>query len=369
MNNFETSTAEIMTIEKLINSIEPRLTEIEEEMARPEIASDQNRMKALARERKRISKLLKSRDRLIGIRLEIAENREALEDPELAELATEELSNLELELSALESSIHRLLVPEDPIDSRNAVLEIRAGTGGDEASLFGTDLYKMYTHYFEGQNWTWKILSANFSDLGGVKELIMVVSGEGAYGSLKYESGVHRVQRVPTTETSGRLHTSAATVAVLPEAAEVDVQIDPKDIKIDTFRSSGPGGQHVNKTDSAIRITHKPTGMVVTCQDEKSQLKNKVQALKVLRSRLYKLALDKEQSKRAQERKSQVSTGDRSAKIRTYNFPQNRVTDHRVSVSIHRLDEILAGNLDLIMEPLKEHLSSQKLEELMKAGV
>ena len=353
-------------LEELLKGIAPRLETLENEMASPEVLGDQDKMKELAREHRRLSELNDMRKNLMSLTSDLTDLKEALNDPELAELAQDEISEKETALEVLEKNIKLRLVPEAPEDSRDAVLEIRAGTGGDEAGLFGSDLYKMYTRYIEQKGWKTKVLTGHFSELGGVKEVIVSITGNDVYGKLKWESGVHRVQRVPTTETSGRIHTSAATVAVLPEAEDVDIEINEKDLKIDTYRSSGPGGQHVNKTDSAIRITHLPTNLVVTCQDEKSQYKNKAQAMKVLRSRLYQIALEKEKTKRAEARKSQVSTGDRSAKIRTYNFPQGRVTDHRVPVTLYRLDEVLAGSLDLIIEPVIEYFASEELAEVMK---
>ncbi len=354
-----------MQIDELIATIKPRVVEIENEMSQPEVLSDQRRMTSLAREYRRLKELLDIQKRITAIRAEIQDLNEALEDPELAELAEAELPGLKTELERLEARIVTLLVKEDAEDTRNAVIEIRAGTGGDEAGLFAADLYRMYQHYFEQRGWKYKVVDGNFTTIGGIKELLMSVEGEGVYGRMKLESGVHRVQRVPTTEASGRIHTSAATVVVLPEAEEVDVHIDSADLKIDTFRSSGPGGQHVNKTDSAIRITHLPTGIVSTCQDEKSQLKNKMHAMKVLRARLFKMALDEERNKRSERRRSQVSSGDRSAKVRTYNFPQGRITDHRVPITIYRLDELLAGELDLMLDPLAEHFAREKLEEVL----
>jgi peptide chain release factor 1 len=358
----------MITIEDLLSEVLPRIEQIEIKMSQPDTLSNQTLMKELSREHKRLSNLQNMRERLIQYKVDKDDLQGALDDPELAELAELELPDKIKEIETLESEIRRLLVPEAPVDARDAVVEIRAGTGGDEAALFGMDLYKMYTRFFEQSGWKFKILHGNFTELGGAKEVIISVSGDGVYGRLKHESGVHRVQRVPSTETQGRVHTSAATVAVLPEAEEVDIQIEQKDLKIDTFRSSGPGGQHVNKTDSAIRMTHLPSGIVVSCQDEKSQYKNKAQALKVLRARLYQRALDEENSKRAAERKSQVSSGDRSAKIRTYNFPQARVTDHRISLSLYRLDEILTGSLELVIDPYIDHLSAEMLANVMKSN-
>ena len=355
-----------MTLDDLLKDILPRIKHLEAEMSAPEVLSNQNRLKDLAVEHKRLSELWNLNERLHSVRSEIVELQEAASDPELAELVEIELPEKQTESNNIESDIRQRLIPENPEDRRNAVIEIRAGTGGDEASLFGSDLLKMYLRYFELKNWKQKTLTGHFTDLGGVREVILSVEGKGAYGKLKYESGVHRVQRVPTTETAGRIHTSAATVAVLPEAQDVDITIDANDLKTDTYRSSGPGGQHVNKTDSAIRLTHLPTGLVVTCQDEKSQLKNKLQAMKVLRARLYQMALDEEQNKRAAQRRSQISSGDRSAKIRTYNFPQSRITDHRASLTLYRLDEVLAGDLDLVVKPLLAHFAEVELTNIHK---
>jgi peptide chain release factor 1 len=342
------------------------LNEIENEMAQPEVLSDQQRMTALAREHRRLRELIEVRNKLLQSRKSVADLHDLINDPDFAEIAAEELPKEEEALATLERQIKTLVLPEPPEDARSAVLEIRAGTGGEEASLFGADLLKMYQRYFEMKRWKQEVVTSSFSDLGGVKEFVLTVSGDGVYGKLKWESGVHRVQRVPETEASGRVHTSAATVAVLPEAEEVDVHIEEKDLRIDTYRSSGPGGQHVNKTESAIRITHIPSGLVVTCQDEKSQLKNRIQAMKVLRSRLYQQRLDTENEKRASERRSQVGTGDRSAKIRTYNFPQNRVTDHRAGITIYQLENLLEGNLDQLLTPLIEYFAEERLKELAK---
>ncbi len=354
-----------MSIEDIIASADSKLVQVEAEMVRPEIATDPKRMTELSREHRRLSELIATRDSLIAVRNDLTEHQELLGDPELAELAGEEIPRLETEIASLESKLYTFLIPPNEEDNRNAVLEIRAGTGGDEAALFAADLFSMYKYYFDKNGWSYKLISGNFSAIGGAKEVIVSISGDGAYGRLKLESGVHRVQRVPQTETSGRIHTSAATVAVLPEAEEIDIQIDPTELRIDTFRSSGPGGQHVNKTESAIRITHLPTGLVVSCQDEKSQMKNRHQAMRVLRARLFQLAIDEENSKRASQRRSQVSSGDRSAKIRTYNFPQSRVTDHRVPITIFRLDEILAGSLDLLLDPLSKHFTDERLKQMM----
>ncbi len=284
-------------------------------------------------------------------------------DSEILELARAELLELEGEKAESEAQLRVLLLPTDPNDRRNAILEIRAGTGGDEATLFVQDLFRMYTRYAEGRGWKTDVVAMRDSPVGGLKEIVASVEGKGVYSRLKYESGVHRVQRVPETETQGRIHTSAVTVAVLPEADEVEVQVDPKDLRVDTFCSSGPGGQSVNTTYSAVRITHLPTGEVVTCQDEKSQIKNKNQAMKVLRSRLYDKATQEQQNQIAESRRAMVGSGDRSEKIRTYNFPQNRITDHRISLSLHRLDKVLGGDLDLLVEALAAFQRDEALKD------
>jgi peptide chain release factor 1 len=296
---------------------------------------------------------------------QLLEARKMLEeddDQELLELAREEVERLENDLARAEVELKILLIPRDPNDRKSVVLEIRAGTGGDEATLFCQEIYRMYSRYAEARRWKVEVLSASYSGVGGLKEIISLVEGQDVYSRLKYESGVHRVQRVPETEAQGRVHTSAVTVAVLPEADEVEVAIDPKDIRVDTYCSSGPGGQSVNTTYSAVRITHLPTGEVVTCQDEKSQIKNKAKALKVLRSRLYEKALEEQQSEIAENRRSMVKTGDRSEKIRTYNFPQNRVTDHRIGLTLHRLDTVVEGNLDEIIDALVTRNQTEALK-------
>jgi len=290
------------------------------------------------------------------------------EDPEFRELARQELTALETRRDALLAEIKLLLLPKNPNDERNVVLEIRAGTGGDEAGLFAADLFRMYSRFAETQGWRVDVLSAHETGVGALKEIVALIEGQRVYNRLKYESGVHRVQRVPATEASGRIHTSTATVAVLPEAKEVDVQIDQKDLRIDTFCSSGPGGQSVNTTYSAVRITHIPTGLVVSQQDEKSQIKNKAKAMKVLRSRLYEIELQRQQDEIAQDRRTQVGTGERSEKIRTYNFPQNRVTDHRIGFTTHRLAQMLDGDVNEITDTLATHFQSEQLKEDEVAG-
>jgi peptide chain release factor 1 len=293
--------------------------------------------------------------------------QESASDPALKALAQEEVEKLEGQLAALEGELKILLLPRDPNDEKNVVLEIRAGTGGDEATLFAQEIFRMYSRYAESQGWRVEVLSTSVSGVGGLKEVIAMVEGQKVYSKLKYESGVHRVQRVPATEQQGRIHTSAVTVAVLPEADEVEVEIDPKDIRIDTFCSSGPGGQSVNTTYSAVRITHLPTGLVVSCQDEKSQIKNRAKALRVMRSRLYDMKLQEQRKQITEERRSMVGTGDRSEKIRTYNFPQNRVTDHRIGLTLHQLDRVMDGKLDEIIEALITYYQAEKLKQASAA--
>jgi peptide chain release factor 1 len=292
---------------------------------------------------------------------------ESSADPAMKALAHEELASLEKRQEEVESDLKLLLLPKDPNDEKNVVLEIRAGTGGDEATLFAQEIFRMYNRYAEMQRWRVEVLSTSLSAVGGLKEVIALIEGQKVYGRLKYESGVHRVQRVPATEQQGRIHTSAITVAVLPEADEVEVEIDPKDIRIDTFCSSGPGGQSVNTTYSAVRITHLPTAMIVSCQDEKSQIKNRAKAMRVLRSRLYELKLQEQQKQITEERRAQIGSGDRSEKIRTYNFPQNRVTDHRIGLTLHQLDRVIDGKLDDIIEALIAYYQSEKLKQVTVA--
>lgn len=321
------------------------------------ILSDPKRYQQIAKERADLEKIVEVAKQLDRTYRTLDDNKAVIaadEDPEIVELATGELEELVERRDALETEFKILLVPRDPSDHKNTIIEIRAGTGGEEANLFAADLLRMYTRFAEIRGWKIDILSSHPTGIGGFKEVIFLVQGQDAYGTLKYESGVHRVQRVPVTESSGRIHTSAASVAVLPEAEEVDIALDPKDLRIDVFRSSGPGGQSVNTTDSAVRVTHIPTGLVVSCQDEKSQHKNKDKALKVLRARLLERAQKEQDDKMSAERKTQIGSGDRSAKIRTYNFPQQRVTDHRIGLTLHRLNEILNGDLDEIASALRQ---------------
>jgi peptide chain release factor 1 len=334
-----------------------KFDDLTERLTDEAVLKDPKKYREAAKSRADLEELVNAIHRLETVVKNIEEDRavvDADDDPELTEMAENEIIELEKEKSELEKQIKILLVPKDPNDSKNTIIEIRAGTGGEEATLFCADLLRMYTRYAEEKGWRVEFLSRNETGIGGFKEVIFMVNGEDAYGTLKYESGVHRVQRVPVTESSGRIHTSAVSVAVLPEAEEVDVEIDPNDIRMDVFRSSGPGGQSVNTTDSAVRLTHVPTGLVVTCQDEKSQHKNRAKAMKVLRARLFDKAKKEQDDKLARERKSQIGSGDRSAKIRTYNFPQQRVTDHRINLTLHRLTEILGGDLDVLVNALAE---------------
>jgi peptide chain release factor 1 len=348
-------------MEDRVREARARYADLSDQLADPGIHADPRRLRELSREHARLTEIVRAADRLERTGAELAGARELLADgggdPEMTAMAREEAARLEGEAAELGEALKRLLIPPDPLDDRDAVVELRAGTGGDEAALFAGDLFRMYGRFADRRGLKVEVVTVSEGAAGGYKEAIFVVRGPNAYGELRYESGVHRVQRVPATETQGRIHTSAATVAVLPEAEEVDVQLDPGDLKIDVYRSSGPGGQSVNTTDSAVRITHLPTGLVVTCQDEKSQHKNKDKALGVLRSRLLDQRIAEQEAERARDRKAQVGTGDRSAKIRTYNFPQSRITDHRIGYTTHALQQVLDGALDELIERLK--LASQ----------
>jgi peptide chain release factor 1 len=344
-----------------IEEVEKRLNTLEYELSKPEIIQQQGLYRKYRKEHVSLLPIVETFRKYKATQEKIRETRSLLHDPdgEIRELAQAEIESLKQTVAGLEEEMGVLLLPKDPRDEKNVILEIRAGTGGDEAALFAADLFRMYGHYLEKRGWKMDILSQNLTGLGGFKEIIASIEGNSVYSMLKYESGVHRVQRVPETETQGRIHTSAVTVAVLPEAEEVDVSIDPADLRVDVFRSSGPGGQSVNTTDSAVRITHVPTGLVVTCQDEKSQHKNKAKAMKVLRSRLMDMEQMEQQSKISQERKNMVGSGDRSERIRTYNFPQGRISDHRIGLTIYRLEDVLQGELDLILQPLFAHFRAE----------
>ena len=345
---------------------------IEERLSDPAIHRDQQRYLDLVRKHKSMKSTAEAARRYLSVYNELQEYKEVLksrEDAELVELAQEELPRLEEEEERLAEELKIALLPQDQDAARDIIAEIRAGTGGEEAALFAADLYRMYQRYCERQGWKVEVMNTNEAAAGGLKEVIFSISGDEVYGNMKYESGVHRVQRVPVTEASGRIHTSAASVAVLPQVEDVEIEINPNDLKIDVFRSSGPGGQSVNTTDSAVRVTHHPTGLVVTCQDEKSQLKNKAKAMKVLKARLYQKAREEEEAKLAATRRAMVSTGDRSAKIRTYNFQQGRVTDHRIGLTLYRLEEILDGDLDEVIEALTLDEQAKKLAELSKEPV
>ncbi len=350
-----------------LEEIERSFVRIEEEMGKPEVISSPEELQRLAKRHAELEPIVSAYRRYKGILSRMEEDRRTIEtedDPELLQLAKEELKELEREEETLLRELKIMLLPRDPNDEKNVIVEIRAGAGGEEAALFAADLYRMYSRFAEKRGWKVELLSSNETGIGGFKEIVFAVRGRGAYSLLKYESGVHRVQRVPVTEASGRIHTSTATVAVLPEADEIDVQINPDDLKVETFRASGAGGQYVNMTDSAVRITHVPTGIVVSCQDERSQYKNRVKAMSILRAKLYELERQKQESAIRDQRRSQIGTGERSEKIRTYNFPQNRVTDHRVNFTVHKLEAVLDGDLDEIIEQLVLADQAEKLKQL-----
>ena len=346
-----------------------RLKALDEKMSAPDFYNDQRSASAISREHQQLTKLKETYQSLENVIKQIAENEQIIAenaDPEFVELAKEDLASLKEGVEPLKNEILKMMIPTDPTDSRNTVVEIRAGTGGDEASLFAADLYRMYCRYADKRGWKIENLSSSESSTGGFKEICFLMSGDDVYRSMKYECGTHRVQRVPVTEAAGRIHTSAATVAVLPEAEEVDIHIDPQDIEISIARASGPGGQGVNTTDSAVQILHKPTGMIVKCADERSQLKNKTKALKVLRSRLLEMKQQEEHAKYAANRREQIGSGDRSERIRTYNFPQSRMTDHRIDLTLHSLPQIMDGEIEEMIKALEDADYAQRIQELIK---
>lgn len=347
-----------------LTGVEDRFLEVEKRLSDPEIIQDREAYQKYSREHADLSKIVTVYRKYKKTLIELEESMELLrdKDPDIKEMARDEVDALTLKRNNLENDLKRLLLPKDPNDDKNVIIEIRAGTGGEEAGLFVSDLFRMYSKYAEVKNWKVEVLSHHPTGIGGLKEVVAMIHGKGAYSYLKYEIGIHRVQRVPETETQGRIHTSAVTVAVLPEAEDVEIHIDPGEIKVDVFRSTGPGGQSVNTTDSAVRITHLPTGIVVTCQDEKSQLKNKNKGMKVLRARILDRVTREQNEKRSQERKSQIGDGDRSGRIRTYNFPQGRVTDHRIGLTLYKLENILQGEIDEIIEALITYYQTQALQ-------
>lgn len=358
-----------MDIEAKLEQVKERYEEVTAAMSDPSVFDDPDHYTELTKEHSELKELVDLYEEWKGIQTQLAGNKELIEDgedPEITEMAQEEIKELKPRLEEIEEEIKYKLIPKDPDDSKNVIVELRAGTGGDEAAIFAGDLFDMYRRYAEKMGWKLNIMSLSESDKGGFKEIVFGLEGNEVYGKMKYESGVHRVQRVPDTETQGRVHTSAATVAVLPEAEEVDIDVNMSDIRVDTFRASGAGGQHVNKTDSAIRLTHEPSGVVVECQQERSQHQNKDKAMTMLRSKLYEMEEEKLRKERAEERKSQVSTGDRSAKIRTYNFPQSRLTDHRINLTLYNLDDIMKGDIGEVIKALRVQDNLEKLNAVME---
>jgi peptide chain release factor 1 len=343
--------------------IEQKFYSIERKISDPEIIANQTAYQELIKKHAELKDCVEKFQSFKQKEIELSEAKELLKDPEMKDMAEQEIQSLEKELKTLQEQLQFFLIPKDPNDAKNAIIEIRSGTGGEEAALFAHTLFRMYSKYAESNKWKIEILSENLTGIGGLKEIAFVISGKGVFSRLKFESGTHRVQRVPETESSGRIHTSAATVAILPEAEEVDVTIETKDLRVDTYRASGAGGQHVNKTSSAVRLTHLPTGVVVACQDERSQFQNKDKALRLLRSRLFEIQTEEKQKSEASARKSQVGSGDRSEKIRTYNFPQGRVTDHRINLTLYSLAEILNGKIDEIIDAL---ISADRLAKLQQ---
>jgi len=356
-----------MSLEQQLAKIEDRFVEITQSLADPEVIADYTHMNELAQERSNLQEIVETFRRYQEVQQQLTESRQLLdetEDAEMAELAEMEIESLAEEESQLYDTLRKLLLPKDPADDKDVIVEVRAGTGGDEAGLFAADLFRMYSRWADVHRFKTEILSQSETGIGGLKEVIFAVKGQGAYSKLKWESGVHRVQRVPSTESQGRIHTSTATVAVLPEADEVEIDIASNDVKIDVFRSSGPGGQSVNTTDSAVRLTHLPTGIVISCQDEKSQLQNRIKAMRILRSKLYEMEIERQQEEMGAARKSQVGSGERSEKIRTYNFPQSRVTDHRINLTVYRLESILNGDLDEFIEELSTRDQAERLQSI-----
>lgn len=348
-----------------LSSAEARYEEISLMLGQPEVISDKDKYKKLMKEYSHMEDLILAYREYKKVSNEIEEAKTLLQDKlddDFRDLVEEELKGLQEKFNRIEKELHILLLPKDPNDDKNVIIEIRAGAGGEEAALFAAVLFRMYSKYAEKNNWKTEVMDSNETEIGGFKEIVFSIEGEGAYSKLKFESGVHRVQRIPSTEANGRIHTSTVTVAVLPEVEEVDVTINPSDLRIDTYRASGAGGQHINKTDSAIRITHLPTGIVVSCQDERSQYKNKDKAMKVLRSKLYEIAQEEQNSMVAEERKNQVGTGDRSERIRTYNYPQGRVTDHRIGLTLYRLDDFFDGDMQELIDALITTSQAKKLE-------
>jgi len=348
-----------------LQGIEAHFIKLEQLLSDPDVIGDQVRYQKCLKEHGELTRLITVFREYKGVRGELSDAREMLndEDLDIQEMAREEITSLTRSIEALEKEIKVLLVPKDPRDDKNVILEIRAGTGGEEAGLFAADLFRMYSRFSESRNWKVEIIDSSMAHAGGFKEVVCMVRGKGAYSSFKFESGIHRVQRVPETEAQGRVHTSAVTVAVLPEAQDVELELNPSEVKVDVFRASGPGGQSVNTTDSAVRLTHLPTGIIATCQDEKSQIKNKIQAMKVLKARILDAMVREQEEKRAAERKGQVGTGDRSGRIRTYNFPQGRVTDHRIGLTLYRLDQIMAGDIQEIIDELTTHHQAEVMKE------